>query len=142
MNASSETRGGVHHEGDEPRAIHVVAAAFSQRRDRIFNACVAFAPDRSAVMSCMPAGRNEPIFVGDDGKLRWSKRATNLDEALERADRLHAVLVSRGVHKDVLAFCRAELLQQNYFHAVFEAMKSIAAKIRNISGLTTDGPIS
>jgi len=96
--------------------------AFSQRRDQL-NAVLAFAG----------------IFVGDDGKLRWSKRATNLDEALERANRLHAVLVSRGVHKDVLAFCRAELLQQNYFHAVFEAMKSIAAKIRNMSGLTTDG---
>jgi uncharacterized protein (TIGR02391 family) len=39
----------------------------------------------------------------------------------------------------VLRFCRAELLQKNYFHAVFEAMKSIAAKIRHLSGLTSDG---
>jgi uncharacterized protein (TIGR02391 family) len=38
-----------------------------------------------------------------------------------------------------LTFCRAELLKENYFHAVFEAMKSIAAKIRNVSGLTSDG---
>jgi uncharacterized protein (TIGR02391 family) len=47
--------------------------------------------------------------------------------------------VSRKVHADVLAFCRAELLKENYFHAVFEAMKSIAAKMRSISGLTSDG---
>jgi uncharacterized protein (TIGR02391 family) len=47
--------------------------------------------------------------------------------------------VTRKVHDDVLRFCRAELLNENYFHAVFEAMKSIASKIRNISGLTGDG---
>jgi len=77
--------------------------------------------------------------IGNDGKVRWATRATNLDEALQRADQLHANLTSRGVHQDVLEFCRAELLQENYFHAVFEAMKSIAAKIRRLSGLTSDG---
>jgi uncharacterized protein (TIGR02391 family) len=79
------------------------------------------------------------LSVGEDGKVRWVRRATGLDEALQRASRLHAALVSRGVHADVLEFCKAELLQENYFHAVFEAMKSIAAKIRRVSGLTSDG---
>jgi uncharacterized protein (TIGR02391 family) len=77
--------------------------------------------------------------IGDDGKIRWSVKAAHLTEALERASRLHSALVTRKVHNDVLAYCRAELLQENYFHAVFEAMKSIAAKIRNLSGLTSDG---
>ena len=45
----------------------------------------------------------------------------------------------RGVHHDVLAFCKAELIQHNYFHAVFEATKSVADKIRSMSGLTGDG---
>ncbi len=79
------------------------------------------------------------LYVGDDGKIRWAQKATNLDEALERAGRLHSALVNRGVHNDVLHYCRAELLQENYFHAVFEATKSIAAKIRTLSGLTSDG---
>jgi len=96
--------------------------AFASRRDQL-NAVLAFSG----------------FTVKDDGKVWWAKRATNLDEALQRANRLHATLVSRGVHQDVLEFCRAELLQENYFHAVFEAMKSIAAKIRRISGLTSDG---
>jgi uncharacterized protein (TIGR02391 family) len=39
----------------------------------------------------------------------------------------------------VLRFCRAELLQDNYFHAVFEATKSVAQKIRDKTGLTGDG---
>jgi uncharacterized protein (TIGR02391 family) len=79
------------------------------------------------------------FFIGDDGKVRWARRATNLDEALERAGRLQTALVNRGVHEDVLHYCRAELLQENYFHAVFEATKSIAAKIRSLSRLTSDG---
>ena len=77
--------------------------------------------------------------IGEDGKIRWAEKAAHLTEALERANRLHSALVTRKVHADVLAFCRAELLKENYFHAVFEAMKSIAAKIRNVSGLTSDG---
>lgn len=79
------------------------------------------------------------MSVGDDGKVRRSSRASNLDQALERANRLHASLIQRNVHADVLTFCRAELLQENYFHAVLEATKSIAAKIRSMSGLTSDG---
>jgi uncharacterized protein (TIGR02391 family) len=79
------------------------------------------------------------MAVGDDGKVRHAAQATDLEDAIARADRLHATLATRKVHIDVLEFCRAELLQKNYFHAVFEAMKSIAAKIRSLSGLTSDG---
>jgi uncharacterized protein (TIGR02391 family) len=79
------------------------------------------------------------LSVGDDGKVRRTSVAHNLDDAKERARRLHTALATRKVHADVLKFCKAELLDQNYFHAVFEAMKSIAAKIRNLSGLRSDG---
>lgn len=79
------------------------------------------------------------LYIGDDGKVRWSQKAKNLDEALERAGRLQASLLTRGVHPDVLQYCRAELLRENYFHAVFEAAKSIAVKIRIASGCTSDG---
>lgn len=55
-----------------------------------------------------------------------------------RAGRLKAELLKRSVHPDVLRFCRAELLQDNYFHAVLEATKSVADKIRAKTGLTGD----
>ncbi len=42
-------------------------------------------------------------------------------------------------HPDIFRFCTAEILAQNYFHAVFEAMKSITAKIRTLTGLSSDG---
>jgi len=79
------------------------------------------------------------LELGQDGKLRRIKRAETLTQADKRARTLERKLRSRGVHPDVLKFCRAELLQENYFHAVFEATKSVADKIRQKSGLTTDG---
>jgi len=77
--------------------------------------------------------------LGEDGKLRKIEKARTLGEAQERASRLRKELIARKVHPDVLRFCRAELLQDNYFHAVFEASKSIADKIREKTGLTSDG---
>jgi uncharacterized protein (TIGR02391 family) len=87
-------------------------------------------------------------FVGlelrEDGKLYRAKPTTSLSEAQERANALQAKLRERNVHPDVLAFCRAELVQKNYFHAVFEATnfeatKSVADKMRTKTGLTSDG---
>ncbi len=79
------------------------------------------------------------LHLGEDGKLRHIEKATNIFEAKQRASRLHVALEARHVHEDILLFCREELLQENYFHAVFEAMKSLAAKIRTLSGLGSDG---
>lgn len=72
----------------------------------------------------------------ENGKFGRVVNATTIDEAKARADRLRAELERRSVHPDVLSFCRAELLQDNFFHAVLEATKSVSAKIRAKSGLT------
>ena len=77
--------------------------------------------------------------LGEDGKLCRQKAARTLTEAEERAGRLRGELQRREVHGDVLAFCRSELLQKNYFHAVFEATKSVADKIRTRTDLTGNG---
>lgn len=77
--------------------------------------------------------------VREDGKVARVARATTLSEAQQRADALRAELARRDVHPDVLHFCRAELVQQNYFHAVLEACKSVAEKLRDLSGAQGDG---
>jgi uncharacterized protein (TIGR02391 family) len=77
--------------------------------------------------------------VREDGRVARVRLARTLGEAQERADALRAELVRRGVHADVLHFCRAELTQQNYFHAVLEASKSVAQKLRDLSGEDGDG---
>jgi uncharacterized protein (TIGR02391 family) len=78
------------------------------------------------------------LAVDDTGTLLATSQAHTLPEANRRAQELRADLVTRGVHPDVLCFCRAELVVDNYFHAVLEATKSIADKIRLKTGLTDD----
>lgn len=79
------------------------------------------------------------FYVRNDGKVGYCKKANTLNEALARANRLHEILKSRHVHTEVLKYCRAELLQKNYFHAVFEATKGGAERIRLLSGMNEDG---
>lgn len=79
------------------------------------------------------------FYVRKDGKVGYADKATTLDTARARAGRLKAALESRVVHAEVLNYCRAELLDENYFHAVFEATKGVAERIRLLSGLNGDG---
>lgn len=79
------------------------------------------------------------IRIRDDGKLEAIPAATTLTEAEQRASKLRSELARRGIAGDVLRFCRPELLEGNYFHAVFEATKSVAQKLRDKTGLTLDG---
>jgi len=78
-------------------------------------------------------------YVRDDGKVATTSKATTLNEAFAKANRLEEQLRSRGVHPRVLHFCQAELVQSNYFHAVFEAMKSIKSRINQMAKLDGDG---
>jgi uncharacterized protein (TIGR02391 family) len=73
------------------------------------------------------------------GSLIRIEQARTLSDAQRRADELRVDLEVRNVHPDVLKFCRAELLTDNYFHAVLEATKSVADKLRVRTGLTDDG---
>lgn len=98
------------------------AAAFAWRRDEL-NVVLAFSG----------------FYVREDGKVGYADKATTLDAARARAGRLKAALESRAVHAEVLNYCRAELLDENYFHAVFEATKGVAERIRQLSGLSGDG---
>lgn len=77
--------------------------------------------------------------LGRNGKLVRSQKAQTHSEAYARASRLREGLILRKVHPDVLLFCREELLVDNYFHSVFEATKSVAEKIRQKTGLPSDG---
>jgi uncharacterized protein (TIGR02391 family) len=79
------------------------------------------------------------VELQEDGKLRRRTAATTLSQAEAAATALRKALVERKVHGDVLMFCRAELVADNYFHAVFEATKSVAEKLRAKTGLISDG---
>jgi uncharacterized protein (TIGR02391 family) len=80
------------------------------------------------------------LEIGKDGKLRRAVPATTIDDAHERANRLRALLEKRGIHHLVVAACAKLILRDdNYFHAVFEVTKSVAVRLREMSGATSDG---
>lgn len=79
------------------------------------------------------------LEYGTDGRFHICDAASTLKDAEQRANRLRAALNARGVHDDVLRFCKAELVEQNCFHAVLEATKSVGDKLRRKTGLDLDG---
>lgn len=79
------------------------------------------------------------LELGQQGSFRQVTAARTISEAEKRAHILSGKLQGRKVHSEALKFCKAELLQDNYFHAVFEATKSLAQRVRTLSGLQTDG---
>lgn len=79
------------------------------------------------------------LDYGPDGRFRQVNAVTTLDEAEKRVQTIRAKLKGRSVHPEVLKYCRAELMQDNYFHAVFEATKGLAQRIRDMTGVQLDG---
>lgn len=79
------------------------------------------------------------LSVREDGKVVRGSVETTLRGARARAGALRTALEDRGAHPELIKYCRAELVDDNYFHAVFEAIKGVAERIRTMSGLTGDG---
>jgi len=79
------------------------------------------------------------LEYGADGQFRQVSVATTINEAERRARTLNAKLHGRRIHPEVLRYCQAELMQENYFHAVFEAAKSLAQRIRDRAKVDGDG---
>lgn len=64
----------------------------------------------------------EGLRLNDEGKLERCKQARTISDAQTAADQL-----------------RQKLVEGNYFHAVLEVAKSLAQKIRDKTGFTSDG---
>ena len=65
--------------------------------------------------------------------------AETVSEAKRRASQLSKKLYDLHVHPSVMKCCKEELLQENYFHAVFEAAKSLTDRIAEETSLSLDG---
>jgi len=79
------------------------------------------------------------LELTESGKYRLVEKTSTISEAEQRASKLKYILEVRKTHETVLLYCKSELLVDNYFHSVFEATKSIADRIRNMTGLYADG---
>lgn len=81
------------------------------------------------------------IEYTQQGRFFSITKATTIGEARQRTNSLVAKLTDRNVNPSILKYCKEELLNENYFHAVFEATKGLADFVRNLSGLSGDGAI-
>ncbi len=77
--------------------------------------------------------------IREDGRVIRTSKETTLKGAREKAGVLRSKLEDRNAHDEIYKYCRAELLDENYFHAVLEAIKGVAQRIRDLSSLTSDG---
>lgn len=73
------------------------------------------------------------------GKLIETTKADSLEEVDRRVNSLKKKLYDRNIHSEVTKYCIKDYLRADYFDAVFEATKGIAERVRDISGLKSDG---
>lgn len=82
-------------------------------------------------------------FVGfsikEDGTILKVAKASLISDVQIKADNLKQEIEKRKGHHELIKYCNAELLSNNYFHAVFEANKGLFERIRELSGLLSDG---
>lgn len=82
-------------------------------------------------------------FVGyelsENGNYRQVQKANTISEAQQRTNNLKKKLEDRNAHKELFKYCTADFLQNDYFGSVFEAHKGLFQRIREISGVQTDG---
>lgn len=77
--------------------------------------------------------------VNDAGKVVAAKPTQTYTEAIQRSKHLIEKLEGHNIHKNIIKFCKPELLNENYFHAILEASKSILEKIRDLTLSSKDG---
>ena len=87
---------------------------------------------------------NKPLMLiglqmTNEGKLLKIEAATTILEVERRTRDLVSELQKRHIHQDVIKCCKEEYLQENYFHAIFEAAKSLSEKVREKTGMQDDG---
>ena len=75
----------------------------------------------------------------ETGKIRQVEPVKTISEADARLDNVRAKLAGRNIHQQVWKYCRADLMQEDYFDAVFEACKGLMERVREMSGVDADG---
>lgn len=77
--------------------------------------------------------------ITPEGKLATAKRAASVEEVAAVAGTLLTELRRRNTHPSILHYCSEEFLTKSLFHAMLEASKSIAERVRGLTGLGGDG---
>lgn len=121
---------------DNPFQSMISVIEFSSKPQRFMN-------DKSAWKKHLESINKELIFKGyklnDSGRVVKNKKVESYSEAQKMIKSLKSKLNDYDIHKNVLLFCQEQYLQDNYFHAIFEASKSVSDRIRKMSNSKDDG---
>ncbi|WP_414838450.1 TIGR02391 family protein [Carnobacterium sp. TMP28] len=83
------------------------------------------------------------IFYGYEltnrGKIIVTDSVETVAEAQVRLNSFQDKLRMYEIHPNIMLFCREEFFQNNYFHAILEASKSVLQRVRDLSELELDG---
>jgi len=79
------------------------------------------------------------LQLNESGIFNPVEISKTISEAEIRVNRFKSKLTYRNIHPKIYEYCNSELIAENYFHSVFEAVKSIAEEIRKKTDLTLDG---
>lgn len=81
----------------------------------------------------------EGYRVNDNGKFFEIDKACTISDIDIKVDNLKQELKERNAHQQIFKYCTKELLNEDYFHAVFEASKGLFQRIRELSDIKEDG---
>ncbi len=81
----------------------------------------------------------EGLKYNNKGEFEIVEKVETISEARKRVNSIVSKLKNMNVNPNVLNYCNEELLNENYFHAVFEAAKGLSDKVKSMTGLTGDG---
>lgn len=79
------------------------------------------------------------LLLNETGVFNPVITTKTITEAEQRVNRFKSKLENRNIHPKIYQYCNSELITENYFHSIFEAVKSIAEEIRKQTNLTLDG---
>ena len=75
------------------------------------------------------------LQFSDDGKFCMKDEARTFNEAVRQEQNLQGKMRQRDFHPEMIKYCKDEIEREEYFHAVFEAAKGLAQRIREKSGV-------
>ena len=75
----------------------------------------------------------------DNGEFKPVSLAETVEDADGRSRAIQNKFSGRDIHPEVWKYCTAELMADDYFHAVLEAAKGLTHRIRELSGADGDG---
>lgn len=73
--------------------------------------------------------------ISENGGIMKCKKINTIPEAEQKANSLKLELQARFTHAQIFRFCTPELLADDYFHAVDEAIKGLFERIRESSSV-------